>query len=119
MSRDPPSARRGTTWGRREQPGCRPGRSSGSSWTAPREARLGLASARILSIHAGELLNTATVREPVVRLIREVGAETVLSCDPTATFFDLPAVAPGPPRTVYNHSDHRTAGWIALDSVYP
>ena len=50
---------------------------------------------------------------------REVRAETLLSCDPTATFFDLPAAPPDPPRTVYNHSDHRTAGWIALDSVFP
>jgi len=73
-------------------------------------AALGLASVRILSIHDGELDNTAVVREAVTRRIREVRAETIVSCDPTAVFFD---------DRYYNHSDHRTAGWIALDSAFP
>ena len=46
----------------------------------------------------------------MVRRIREVRAETVVSVDPTAVFFE---------DRYYNHSDHRTAGWIALDSVFP
>ncbi|MDP9297480.1 MAG: PIG-L family deacetylase [Actinomycetota bacterium] len=71
---------------------------------------LGLASAQILSIHDGELENTPAVREATVRRIREVKAETVLTCDPTAIFFE---------NRYYNHSDHRTAGMIALDSVFP
>ena len=71
---------------------------------------LGLRSAQILGIHDGELENTAVVREAVIRRIREVRAETVLSCDPTAVFFN---------QRYYNHSDHRTAGMIALDSVFP
>jgi LmbE family N-acetylglucosaminyl deacetylase len=71
---------------------------------------LGLASVRILAIHDGELENTAAVRESVVRRVREVRAETVVTCDPTAVFFE---------NRYYNHSDHRTAGWIALDSVFP
>jgi LmbE family N-acetylglucosaminyl deacetylase len=45
-----------------------------------------------------------------VRRIREVGAETVVSVDPTAWFFE---------NRYYNHSDHRTAGEIALDAAYP
>jgi LmbE family N-acetylglucosaminyl deacetylase len=73
-------------------------------------AVLGLASAQILSVHDGELENTLAVREAVTRRIREVRAETVVSCDPTAVFFE---------QRYYNHSDHRTAGWIALDSVFP
>jgi LmbE family N-acetylglucosaminyl deacetylase len=77
---------------------------------------LGLASVRILDVHDGDLQNTAEVREQVVRRIREVRAATVFSVDPTAVFFD----APGRDTTVYyNHSDHRTAGWIALDSAFP
>jgi LmbE family N-acetylglucosaminyl deacetylase len=71
---------------------------------------LGLAGARVLSTHDGELENTSILREAVTRRIREVRAETVVSCDPTAVFFE---------NRYYNHSDHRTAGWIALDSCFP
>ena len=71
---------------------------------------LGLASVRILDVHDGELENTTEVREQVVRRLREVRAETVLSVDPTAVFFL---------NSYYNHSDHRNAGWVALDSAFP
>jgi LmbE family N-acetylglucosaminyl deacetylase len=71
---------------------------------------LGLASVRILDLHDGDLQNTDEVREHVVRRIREVRAETVLSVDPTSVFFR---------NSYYNHSDHRTAGWVALDSAFP
>lgn len=71
---------------------------------------MGLASTRILSVPDGELENTATMREAVVRRIREVRAQTLLSCDPTAVFLD---------NSYYNHSDHRTAGSIALDAALP
>lgn len=71
---------------------------------------LGLASVRILPIHDGELENTAEVRVEVVRVIRELTPTTVLTCDPTAWFFE---------DRYYNHSDHRTAGLVALDSVFP
>jgi LmbE family N-acetylglucosaminyl deacetylase len=69
-----------------------------------------LASVQILSTHDGELQNRPEVREAVVRRIREVRAETLLSCDPTAVFFE---------NRYYNHSDHRTAGMIALDAAFP
>ena len=71
---------------------------------------LGLASVRILDLHDGDLANTVEIREQVVRRLREVRAETVLSVDPTAVFFL---------NSYYNHSDHRNAGWIALDSAFP
>ena len=73
-------------------------------------AIMGLAGVRVLSTHDGELENTAAVRDAVVRRVREVRAETVVSCDPTAIFFE---------NRYYNHSDHRMAGWVALDSAYP
>jgi LmbE family N-acetylglucosaminyl deacetylase len=73
-------------------------------------AVLGLAGMRILSVPDGELENTPVVREAVTRRIREVRAETLLSVDPTSVFFE---------NRYYNHSDHRTAGWIALDSAFP
>ena len=71
---------------------------------------MGLVSTRIAGIHDGDLQNTPEAREPVVRRIREVGAETVLTCDPTAVFFE---------NRYYNHSDHRMAGWVALDAAFP
>lgn len=71
---------------------------------------MGLASVRIGSIPDGELENTTAVREPVVRRIRELRAETVVSVDPTAVFFE---------NRYYNHSDHRVAGWVALDACFP
>ncbi len=71
---------------------------------------LGLASAQVLGVPDGELENTPVVREAVVRRIREVRAETVLSVDPTAWFFE---------NRYYNHTDHRRAGEIALDAAFP
>jgi LmbE family N-acetylglucosaminyl deacetylase len=71
---------------------------------------LGLGSVRIGSISDGDLINSEEVRDTVVRRIRELQIETVVTCDPTAVFFE---------RIYYNHSDHRTAGFVALDSCYP
>jgi LmbE family N-acetylglucosaminyl deacetylase len=71
---------------------------------------LGLASATVLDVHDGDLENTPEIRAEVVRAIRRVRPSTVLSCDPTAWFFE---------NRYYNHSDHRTAGVIALDAVFP
>ena len=71
---------------------------------------LGLASVQILGVHDGDLENTGAVREAVTRRIREVKAQTLLSVDPTALFFE---------NRYYNHSDHRTAGMVALDSAFP
>lgn len=71
---------------------------------------LGLASVWVGSISDSELENTAEVREGVVRRIREVRAETVVACDPTAVFFE---------GRYYNHSDHRASGFVALDACYP
>jgi LmbE family N-acetylglucosaminyl deacetylase len=76
---------------------------------------LGLTSTQVLDVHDGELANTTEIRERVIRRIRVVRAETVLSCDPTAWFFESPEGT----TTYYNHSDHRCAGEIALDSVFP
>jgi LmbE family N-acetylglucosaminyl deacetylase len=71
---------------------------------------LGLTSVQVLDVHDGELENTTGTREAVIRRIRLVRAETVVSCDPTAWFFE---------DRYYNHSDHRRAGEIALDAVFP
>lgn len=71
---------------------------------------LGLASVRLLGTHDGELENSAEVRAEVVRTIRELRPETVVTCDPTAWIFE---------DSYYNHRDHRMAGEIALDAIFP
>jgi len=71
---------------------------------------LGIAGATLLGTPDGELENTAEIRRDVVRRIRTIRPETVLSCDPTAWFFG---------NTYFNHADHRRAGEIALDAVFP
>jgi len=78
--------------------------------TAAAAELLGLAGARVLGTHDGDLENRAEVRAEVVRAIRSLKPTTVLSCDPTAWFFE---------NRYYNHSDHRNAGAVALDSVFP
>jgi LmbE family N-acetylglucosaminyl deacetylase len=47
-----------------------------------------------------------------------------VSCDPTAWFFDNPGSVDdsggeGVRSEFYNHSDHRTAGVVALDAAFP
>lgn len=76
---------------------------------------MGLASVNLLDVHDGELENTPKIRDEVVRVIRRLRPSIVVSCDPTAWFFDGREGT----TTYYNHSDHRTAGAIALDAVYP
>ena len=71
---------------------------------------LGLSSFRILETPDGELENTTGVRAAVARRIREVRPAVVVSCDPTTWFMG---------NRYVNHSDHRTAGAIAVDSVFP
>ena len=71
---------------------------------------LGVETTAVLGVADGELENTAEVRGRVVRAIREVRPATLVSCDPTAWFLDDRYV---------NHADHRTAGGIALDAVFP
>jgi LmbE family N-acetylglucosaminyl deacetylase len=71
---------------------------------------LGIETTTVLGVPDGELENTADVRGHVVRSIRELRPATLVSCDPTAWFLDA---------RYYNHADHRTAGTIALDSVFP
>lgn len=71
---------------------------------------LGLASASVLPNHDGELQNTLDVQAEIVRAVRRVRPLIVLTCDPTAWFFG---------NRYFNHSDHRTAGAVTLDAVFP
>jgi LmbE family N-acetylglucosaminyl deacetylase len=71
---------------------------------------LGLAGATVLGTHDGELLNTLEVQSDIARAVRRVRPSIVLTCDPTAWFFG---------NRYFNHSDHRTAGAVTLDAVFP
>jgi LmbE family N-acetylglucosaminyl deacetylase len=71
---------------------------------------LGLAGTTILGVHDGDLQNTPEVRAEVVRAIRRLRPDALVTCDPTAWFFE---------SRYYNHSDHRTAGEVALDAAFP
>jgi LmbE family N-acetylglucosaminyl deacetylase len=71
---------------------------------------LGLKDVRVLETPDGELENTHGIRAAVVRRIREIRPRVVLSCDPTTWFMG---------NRYVNHADHRAAGAIACDSVFP
>lgn len=78
--------------------------------TAAASRLLGLASHRIGDTHDGELDNTREEQLKVARVIRLLRPGIVITPDPTAMFFD---------SSYYNHSDHRNAGAITLDAVFP
>jgi LmbE family N-acetylglucosaminyl deacetylase len=75
------------------------------------------AAARVLGVEevvflghpVGVLQPTLELRRDIVRVIRRVRPEAVLCSDPTRRF------GPG----YINHPDHRAAGDVALDAVYP
>jgi LmbE family N-acetylglucosaminyl deacetylase len=71
---------------------------------------LGLAGATVLPNHDGELQNTREVQAEIVKVVRRVRPSIVLTCDPTAWFFG---------NRYFNHSDHRNAGAVTLDAVFP
>jgi LmbE family N-acetylglucosaminyl deacetylase len=71
---------------------------------------LGVQATTVLGVRDGELENSPQVRRDVVNAIRVLRPSTLVSCDPTAWFLDDRYV---------NHADHRTAGEIAVDSIFP
>ena len=58
----------------------------------------------------GALANDLALREHLVREIRTVRPDAVLTHDPEVIFHDGEGI---------NHTDHRTAGLAAVDAVYP
>lgn len=59
----------------------------------------------------GMLENTMAVKEQVVRIIRQVKPDIVVSVDPSVLYM--------PESGMINHPDHRAAGQAALDAVFP
>ncbi len=58
----------------------------------------------------GELLHTLEIRKQVVAEIRRFKPDTIITFDPTNILLGNRRI---------NHADHRAAGEIALDAVYP
>ena len=71
---------------------------------------LGLAAHENLGYPDGEVDNSVELREQIVRRIRALQPDTVVSCDPTAVFFGSRYV---------NHHDHRSIGFAVLDACAP
>jgi len=71
---------------------------------------LGLGDFRILDNHDGELENNVEVRREIVRAIREIRPQVVVTADPTTWFIG---------NRFMNHPDHRTAGATVMDAIFP
>jgi LmbE family N-acetylglucosaminyl deacetylase len=73
-------------------------------------AHLGVSEVRCLGHPDGLLQNTLEVRRDLVRVIRELRPEALITMDPGNRWFG---------RGYINHPDHRAAGDAALDAVFP
>jgi len=58
----------------------------------------------------GTLEPDLDLRRDIVRVIRQVSPDILVTCDPTTIF---------PRRTRINHADHRAVGMATIDAVYP
>jgi LmbE family N-acetylglucosaminyl deacetylase len=72
---------------------------------------LGLSDVYFCKFKDGTLQNTLEVKREVVRIIRKVRPEVVVTMDPSVLY--------SPQIGFINHPDHRAAGQAALDAVFP
>jgi LmbE family N-acetylglucosaminyl deacetylase len=71
---------------------------------------LGIAEVVFLGYEDGVLQPTLALRRDVTRVIRRHRPDTVVCADPTRRFYG---------SRYMNHPDHRVAGDVALDAVFP
>ena len=71
---------------------------------------VGYAGVSFLHMPDGALVNDLILREHLVREIRTFRPDAVLATDPETLFYRNSGV---------NHTDHRAAGFAAVDAVYP
>jgi LmbE family N-acetylglucosaminyl deacetylase len=71
---------------------------------------LGVQGVRFLDYPDGQLFPDLAAREVITRVIREERPDVVVTTDPSNYF---------PSDTYINHPDHRIAGQIVIESVYP
>ena len=72
---------------------------------------IGVKSVKFLDNPDGYLVPTIEIRREVVRAIRKIKPQILVTCDPTNLY----------PNGSYrlNHADHRYAGQVVLDAVFP
>jgi len=72
---------------------------------------IGVSSITFLNHPDGYLVPSLEIRREIVRVIRQQKPDVVVTCDPSFLF----------PSTGYgiNHPDHRAAGQVVLDSIFP
>jgi LmbE family N-acetylglucosaminyl deacetylase len=73
-------------------------------------AVIGVQSVRFLDLADGYLLPSLDLRREVVRAIRQEKPDILLTCDPTRLYAGERGL---------NHPDHRCAGQVVLDAVFP
>lgn len=73
-------------------------------------AVLGVHKVEFLDLPDGYLTPDLGLRKQVVRVVRQVRPDIVVTCDPTNFF---------PSDRYINHPDHRAAGQATLDAVFP
>jgi LmbE family N-acetylglucosaminyl deacetylase len=72
---------------------------------------IGVRSVRFLDFEDGYLIPSLELRREVVRVIRQAKPDILVTCDPT-NLFPFPGYG-------LNHPDHRAAGQVVLDAVFP
>ena len=73
-------------------------------------AIIGVKSVRFLDLEDGFLVPSIDLRREVVRAIRQTRPDILVTCDPTHLFAG---------DYYINHPDHRYAGQVVLDAVFP
>lgn len=73
-------------------------------------AVLGVHDIRFLGYPDGYLVADLNLRRDVTRVIRQVRPDILVTCDPTTLFVGENRI---------NHPDHRAAGQVVLDAVFP
>jgi LmbE family N-acetylglucosaminyl deacetylase len=73
-------------------------------------AVLGVTEVRFLGYPDGYLSPDLNLRRDCVRVIRQERPDIVVTCDPATLFFS---------DTSINHPDHRAAGQVVIDAIFP
>jgi len=73
-------------------------------------AVIGAKSVTFLDLEDGYLVPTLDLRRDIVRVVRRQKPDILVTCDPTLLYNWLGRV---------NHPDHRAAGQVVLDAVFP
>jgi LmbE family N-acetylglucosaminyl deacetylase len=71
---------------------------------------IGVQSVRFLDLEDGFLIPSIELRCEIVRMIRQIKPDILVTCDPTHLFAG---------DFYINHPDHRYAGQVVLDAVFP